>query len=86
MKYKETSSNLNTSEFIDERLVEIAQRLTTRVLVSCPPFSRISEKCWTAFRHCTRIGDVNSQAQLYNDLTEVCLITKRLLENLYIQT
>ncbi|MGP1917037.1 MAG: hypothetical protein ACTS6P_00180 [Candidatus Hodgkinia cicadicola] len=84
LKLKEALPNLNTSDFTDEQLVEIAQRLTTGVPVSCPPFSRISEKRWTALRHRARITDVNSQVQLYDGLTGRPFDNKTTVGKIYI--
>ncbi|MGP1911241.1 MAG: hypothetical protein ACTS4T_00220 [Candidatus Hodgkinia cicadicola] len=83
-KLKEALPNLNTSDFTDEQLVETVQRLTTGVPVSCPPFSRISEKRWTALRHRARITNVNSQVQLYDGLTGRPFDNKTTVGKIYI--
>ncbi|MGP1918129.1 MAG: hypothetical protein ACTS4U_00215 [Candidatus Hodgkinia cicadicola] len=83
-KLSEVLPNLDASNLNAKQAVEMAQQLTTGVPVSCPPFSRITEKRWNALRHRARITDVNFQVQLYDGLTGKPFDKKTTVGKIYI--
>ncbi|MGP1918476.1 MAG: hypothetical protein ACTS4V_00305 [Candidatus Hodgkinia cicadicola] len=83
-KLSEVLPTLDTSDFSDERVIEMAQQFTSGVPVSCPPFSKITEKRWTALRHRARITNINSQVQLYDGLTGKPFNKKTTVGKIYI--